>query len=87
MIILIPSQPVLFLNASIEAANSNFIVFDLTPTRIKPTIYHTESEHTNHHTDWWLTVKIVEDSNYYIMVITIGKKNAVINLPFFVEWR
>jgi len=33
-----------------EATNTDLIVFSLTPSWLKPTIYHTRDEHTNHYT-------------------------------------
>ena len=33
-----------------EAANTNFLVFDWTRPGLKPMIYHTRGEHTNHYT-------------------------------------
>jgi hypothetical protein len=50
-IILILSQPVFALTPyccvlSGEAANTNFIVFGLTRTRLEPTIYRTRGKHT-----------------------------------------
>ena len=41
---------------TIETTNTNFIVFALTRPGLKPTIYHTIGEHTNHYaTDAVLT--------------------------------
>jgi hypothetical protein len=52
--ILIPSQPVIALTPkccmfSQEAVNTNIIVFGLTWPGLEHTIYHTQSEHTNHY--------------------------------------
>jgi hypothetical protein len=35
---------------NIKASNTNFIVFGLTRSELKPTIYHTQGEHANHYT-------------------------------------
>ena len=35
---------------SLEAINTNFIVFGLTRLGLEPTIYHTPGEHANHYT-------------------------------------
>ena len=32
-----------------ETTNTNFIVFDLTPSGLEPTIYHIRGEHANHY--------------------------------------
>jgi hypothetical protein len=33
-----------------DEANTNFIVFGLTPPGLEPTIYRTRGEHANHYT-------------------------------------
>ena len=46
------NQSLLFLLKTVltrEATNTNFIVFGLTRSGLKPTIYHTRGEHTNHY--------------------------------------
>jgi Leucine-rich repeat (LRR) protein len=35
---------------SVEATNTNFVVFGLTRLGLEPTIYRTRGEHTNHYT-------------------------------------
>jgi hypothetical protein len=54
-IIMIPSQPAFALSPeccvlSQEATTTNFIVFGFTQPVLKPMIYCTRSEHTNHYT-------------------------------------
>jgi hypothetical protein len=50
-----PAQSVFALSPSCcvlsrEATNTNFIVFGLTQSRLKPMIYRTQGEHANHYT-------------------------------------
>ena len=50
-----------------EAANTNFIVFGLTTSGLKPTICHTQGEHANYYTTDETTICHIrgEHANHY----------------------
>jgi hypothetical protein len=56
------------------ATNTNFIVFCLTWSGLKSTIYHTRGEHTNHYTT---------DAVYTVLCTLARQKDCKMGLAFF----
>ena len=58
-----------------EATNTNFIVFDLTPSGLEFTNYHTLGEHANHYTTDAVHFLSIKLQVYHIMSRSCSYKN------------
>jgi hypothetical protein len=77
-----------------EVTNNNFIVFGLTRSGLKPTIYHTWGEHANHYTTdtvaffWLITIKTICFLRWQVMAnktswVQVWLQNCPIRTLYF----
>ena len=64
----------------LEATNTNFIVFGLTRSGLKPTIYHTRGEHANHYTTDAVH-HVIEKIPLYNIFVSVSVRSDMIDSP------